>query len=90
MKHPTPEQIVKVLQQVDSALAKGWTIEDFCRQKQISPATYYRWQRQYGGLSINEAKRLKKLEAENTKLKKLLAEVMLANEGLQEFLAKKG
>jgi putative transposase len=89
MTHPTPEQIVKVLHQADSVLAKGRSIEDFCRQKQISPATYYRWKRQYGGLSVTEAKRLKKLEAENTKLKKLLAEVMLANDGLQEFLEKK-
>lgn len=90
MAHPTPEQIVKVLHQADSVLTKGRSIEDFCRQKQISTAIHYRWKRKYGGLSVNEAKRLKKLEAENTRLKKLLAEVMLANEGLQEFLSKKG
>ena len=89
MKNPTPERIVKLLHQADSTLAKGQSVEDFCRQKQISPATYYRWKRTYGGLNINEAKRLKKLAAENLKLKKLLAEVLLANDSLQEFLVKK-
>ena len=89
MTHPTPEHIVKVLHQADGALAKGQSVEDFCRRKHISTATYYRWKRKYGGLGISEAKRLKKIEAENTQLKKLLAEVMLANDSLQEFLAKK-
>ena len=89
MKRQTPEYIVKLLRQADSALAKGQSVDDFCRWKQISAATYYRWKRKYGDLSVKEAKRLKKLEAENTKLKKLLAEVMLANDSLQEFLAKK-
>jgi putative transposase len=89
MTHPTPEHIVKLLHQADGELAKGHSIEDFCRRKHISTATYYRWKRKYGGLSVNEAKRLKKLEAENTKLKKILAEVMLANDSLQAFLEKK-
>ncbi len=89
MTHPTATHIVKLLHQADGALAKGQSVEDFCRRKQISPATYYRWKRKYGGLSVNEAKRLKKIEAENTKLKKMLAEVLLANDSLQEFLAKK-
>ena len=89
MTHPTPEHIVKLLHQADGAFAKGQSVEDFCRRKHISTATYYRWKRKYGGLGINEAKRLKKIEAENTQLKKLLAEVMLANDSLQEFLAKK-
>jgi len=90
MRHQTPAYIVKLLRQADKAKAKGQSVEDFCRQKKISTATYYRWQHQYGGLNVPEAKRLKKLEAENTKLKKLLAEVMLANDSLQAFLAKKG
>ena len=90
MARQTPENIVKLLRQADSALANGQSVEDFCRRKQISTATYYRWKRKYGDLSLNEAKRLKKLEAENIKLKKLLAEAMLANDSLQEFLAKKG
>ena len=89
MRQPTASHIVKLLRQADEALSKGQSVEDFCRRKHISTATYYRWKRTYGGLSVNEAKRLKKLEAENTKLKKLLAEVMLANDSLQEFLVKK-
>lgn len=89
MSHPTPEHIVKLLRQAEAEVAKGQAIEDFCRRKHISPATYYRWRRKYGGLSLNEAKRLKSLETENAKLKKLLAEVLLANEALQEFLVKK-
>ena len=89
MTPPTPEYIVKLLRQADSDFAKGQSVEDFCRRKHIRTATYYRWKRTYGGLSVNQAKRLKKLEAENTKLKKLLAEVMLANDSLQEFLVKK-
>lgn len=89
MPHPTAAQIVKLLHQADGALAKGQSVEDFCRRKHISTATYYRWKRKYGGLTVNEAKRLKTMEAENTKLKKMLAEVMLANDSLQEFLAKK-
>jgi putative transposase len=89
MSHPTPEYIVKLLRQADAEVVKGHAIEDFCRRKHISTATYYRWRRKYGGFTVSEAKRLKTLESENAKLKKLLAEVMLANEALQEFLAKK-
>ena len=51
--------------------------------------TYYRWQRKYGSLQVEEAKRLKVLEVENAKLERLLAEALLANDALQEFLAKK-
>ena len=90
MAHLTPTAIVKLLREADIAQGKGQAVETFCRQKQISPATYYRWKRQYGGLSVPEAKRLKKLETENTKLKKMLAEVLLANDTLQDFLVKKG
>jgi putative transposase len=89
MTHLTTTQIVKLLHQTDGALAKGQSVEDFYRRKQISPVTYYRWKRKYGGMSVTEVKRLKQLEAENTPLKKMLAEVMFANDSLQEFLAKK-
>ncbi len=85
----TPAHIVKLLRQADAELAKGHSVEDFCRRKNVSAATYYRWRHKYGGLTIQEAKRLKALETENAKLKKMLAEVLLANDTLQEFLAKK-
>jgi hypothetical protein len=89
MNRKKPEQIIKLLRKADEELAKGKAVEDFCREEQISPATYYRWQRKYGNLQVEDAKRLKALEVENAKLKRLVAEVLLANEAIQEFLEKK-
>ena len=89
MKRRKPEQIVKLLRKADDEMAKGQAVEDFCREEQISLATYYRWQRKYGGLEVADAKRLKALEAENAKRKRLVAEVLLANEAIREFLEKK-
>jgi transposase-like protein len=86
MNRKKPEQIVKLLRKADEELATGKTMEDFCREEQISPATYYRWQRKYGNLQVEEAKRLKALEVENAKLKRLVAEALLATEAIQEFL----
>lgn len=85
----SPEQIVQVLRQIDEELAKGKVIEEVCREQAISLATYYRWKEKYKGITVQEAKRLKELETENAKLKRLLAESMLANDALKEFLAKK-
>lgn len=89
MKRRTPEQIVQLLHDTDEELGKGKTIEDVCREKEISPATYHRWKQDYGGMNVQEAKRIKVLENENTKLKCLLAESILANNALKEFLSKK-
>jgi transposase-like protein len=89
MKRKKPEQIVALLHQFDAALGQDKTIEDICREQGISPATYHRWKQKYGGLSIQDVKRLKELELENAKLKRLLAESMLANDSLREFLSKK-
>jgi putative transposase len=89
MNRRTPEQIVQLLHQADDEMAKGKAIEDICREREISPATYHRWKQKYGGISVQEAKRIKTLEIENTKLKRLLAESILANDALQEFLSKK-
>lgn len=86
MKRYTPEAIVALLREADSS---GEAVADFCRRKGIAEATLYRWRRKYGDLQVEEAKRLKALEVENAKLKKLVAEIMLANEGLKEFLSKK-
>jgi len=90
MARRKPEQMVQLLHEADGALATGKTIEEFCREKQISPATYYRWKKKYEGLSVPDVKRLKALEIENAKLKRMLAEAMLANDTLKEYLAKKG
>jgi putative transposase len=87
MKRRKPEEIVSLLREAESSQEP---LLDFCRRKGISDKTYYRWRRQYGHLQLDEAKRLKSLEAENAKLKKLVAEILLANEGLKEILEKKG
>ncbi len=83
----TPEQIIKILEQA----AKGeHSISAVCREHGIAENTFYRWRKAYGGMSINEAHRLKELEKENTRLKRLLAERMLENDLLKEVLEKKG
>jgi transposase-like protein len=89
MNRRTPEQIVQLLHDVDEELGKGKAIEDVCREKEISPATYHRWKQKYGGMNVQEAKRIKALENENAKLKRLLAESILANDVLKDFLSKK-
>ena len=86
MKQHTAEEIVTILREADTVTE---SVADFCRRKGIAEATLYRWRQKYGNLQIDEAKRLKALEAENAKLKKMLAEALLANEGLKEVLAKK-
>ena len=86
MKQHTPEEIVTILREAETVTE---SLADFCRRKGIAEATLYRWRQKYGNLQVDEAKRLKALEAENARLKKMLAEAMLANEGLKEVLAKK-
>ena len=67
----------------------GGTTADVCRRHGISTATFYAWKAKYGGLEVSEARRLKGLEDENAKLKRLLADAMLDNAGLKDLLAKK-
>ena len=85
--HAKPEQIVQILRE---AVTSGEGIEAFCRRKEISTVTFYRWRAKYGGMEVSEARRLKELDQENARLKKLLAETLLANDGLKEYLSKKG
>jgi putative transposase len=86
MKQHTPEEIIMILREAETVTE---SVTDFCRRKGIAEATLYRWRQKYGSLQVDEAKRLKALESENAKLKKMLAEAMLANEGMKELLAKK-
>ena len=86
MKQHTAEEIIIILREAETITE---SVADFCRRKGIAEATLYRWRQKYGNLQMDEAKRLKALEAENAKLKKMLAEAMLANDGLKEVLAKK-
>ena len=81
----TEEQIIGVLREQEA----GATAADLCRKHGISEATFYNWKAKYGGMDVSEAKRLKALEEENAKLKKLLAEQMLDVAALRELLSKK-
>lgn len=82
----TAEQIIKILEQA----ARGdQTIGAVCREHGIGEATFYRWRKTYAGMSVSEAQRLKDLEKENTRLKRLLAERMLEVDALKELIAKK-
>lgn len=86
MKRYAEEEIVKLLREAEMTEEP---VTAFCRRAGISEQTFYRWRTKYGGMDVSEAKRLKALEVENQKLKKMLAEAMLTNEGLKELLAKK-
>ncbi|KKM17660.1 hypothetical protein LCGC14_1673550 [marine sediment metagenome] len=78
------EQIIRILKEHQAGLG----VKELCRQHGISDATFYKWRSKYGGMEVPDAKRLKALEAENAKLKKMLAEQMLDMATLKEMLAK--
>ncbi len=84
-KRYSEEQIIGFLREADAGVA----IKDLCRRYGFSEASYYLWRSKFGGMTVSEAKRLKELEVENTRLKKLLAESMLENEVTREALRKK-
>ena len=84
-KRFSEEQIIGFLREADA----GMPIKDLCRRHGFSEASYYLWRSKFGGLEVSEAKRLKALEAENTRLKKLLAEALLEQEVTREALRKK-
>jgi transposase-like protein len=76
-KKNTPEQIVSLLRQVEVAVASEKTTAQACKEAAITEQTYYRWRKEYGGLQVDQARRLKELEQENAKLKRLVAELSL-------------
>lgn len=80
----TPEQIVATLRQIEVAIAQGKTTPIACREAGISDVSYYRWRKEYGGLQIDQAKRLKDLEKENSRLKKIVADLSLEKAMLKE------
>ena len=84
-KRFTEEQIIGFLREGD----KGVALKELCRKHGFSEASYYAWRSKFGGMEVSDAKRLKTLEAENARLKKLLAESMLENEVTREALRKK-
>jgi transposase-like protein len=83
-KKHTPEQVVRKLSEADRLLAQGADNAEVARQLGVSEQTYYRWRNQFGGLKAEDAKRLKELEKENSRLKKLLAEAELDKDMLRE------
>lgn len=76
-KYHRPEEIIKKLRRASEGLAGGKSIEDICRELEISQATYHRWSKEYSGAKTETVKRLKELEKENSRLKKLVAEQAL-------------
>ena len=84
-KRYSEEQIIGFLQEGDA----GLTVKDLCRRHGFSEASYYLWRSKFGGMNVPDAKRLKTLEVENTRLKKLLAEAILEQEVTREVLRKK-
>ena len=81
----TESQIVAILKNADA----GMKVSDLCREHGISTATYYNWKSKYGGLSVSELKRIKEVEAEHTKLKRMYADLAMENEALKELIEKK-
>jgi putative transposase len=80
----TPEQIINKLREAEILLSQGNTISAITRKIGISDYTYYRWRKEYGGMRVDQAKRLKDLEVENSRLKKLVADLSLDNAILKE------
>ena len=80
------EQIIAILREQEAGVATS----EVCRRHGISDATFYKWKAEYGGMEVSDAKRLKGLEDENRRLKKLLAEAMLDNAALKDILGKNG
>src|SRR5262245_9524818 len=83
-KHHTPEQIINLLRQAEVELAGSQTVPKVCRKLGVAEQTYYRWRKQYGGIRTDRARRLKDLERENERLKRLLAEAELDKAILRE------
>lgn len=83
------EQIIRKLREADVLLSQGKSAEEIARRLEISKQTYYRWRKEYGGLTMTQAKKLKRLEKENARLKTLVADLSLDNAIIKEVLSKK-
>jgi transposase-like protein len=80
----TAEEIINKLREAEVLQAKGMSIEEVMRQLGVSDATYYKWRKEYGGLRVDQAKRLKELEAENSRLRRVVADLTIDNSILKE------
>ena len=80
----TPEQIIRKLREADRLLGEGQDVATVCKQLEVSEQTLHRWRAQYGGLKADDARRLRELEKENQKLKRIVADQLLENQALKE------
>ncbi len=80
----SPEQIIRMLRQAEVLTGQGKTVDIICRELGISDATYYKWRKEYGGMGMDQAKRLKELELENKRLKTAVADLTLDNQILKD------
>ena len=85
----TPEQIISKLREAEVKTAKGTALAQVCKDLAVTEQTYYRWRKEYGGMKLDQAKRLKQLEGENARLKRLLADAELDKAILKEAAAGK-
>lgn len=83
-KRFTAEQIISKLREAEVLQSSGLSIVEICRQLEVKEQTYYKWRKEYGGMRVNQAKRLKEIEQENSRLKKLVADLSLDNAILKE------
>ena len=81
----TPEQIVRKLREVERLVGEGQTVAEAAKAVEISEQTYHRWRNQYGGMKADDAKRLRELERENTRLKRVVADQVLEIDALKEI-----
>jgi putative transposase len=81
----TPEQVVRKLREADRLLSEGTELPEVFKQLEIAEATYHRWRNQYGGMKADDVKRLKELESENQRLKRIVADQVLENQALKEI-----
>lgn len=85
-KRHSPDQIIRKLREADAMLSQGQLIAQVCQALEVSEQTFHRWRNQYGGMKADQARRLKELEMENTRLKKIVANLSLDKLTLQEVL----
>lgn len=83
-KRHSPEEVVKILRDIEIEQGRGLSQDDACRKVGITLQTFYRWRKDYGGLKVDQARRLKELEVENQRLKKIVADLTLDNSVLKE------
>ncbi len=79
-----PEQIIRKLRQAEVLSGQGKNVEEICRELGVSDATYYKWRKEYGGMGVSQARRLKELESENARLKRVVADLTLDKQILKD------